>query len=70
MDKRKELAQMVYNSYGDNLGLLTSEDKKELENEVGAAFKGYELAMNDVVKLIDDNKTLQEIKQFIKTIKR
>ena len=71
IDKRKKLAQMVYNGYGEHLGIqLTCEDKKELENKVGAAFNGYELAMKDIEKLIDENKTLQEIKQFIKTIKR
>ena len=66
LNKRKELAQMVYNGYGENLGIqLTNEDKKELENEVGAAFKGYELALKEVAKLITDGKSTENIMQFI-----
>ncbi len=66
LNKRKELAQMVYNGYGENLGIqLTNEDKKELENEVGAAFKGYELALKEVAKLITDGKSTKNIMQFI-----
>ena len=66
LNKRKELAQMVYNGYGENLGIqLTNEDKKELENEVGAAFKGYELALKEVTQLITDGKTKEDIIKFI-----
>ena len=57
---------MVYNGYGENLGIqLTNEDKKELENEVGAAFKGYELALKEVTQLITDGKTKEDIIKFI-----
>ena len=34
LNKRKELAQMVYNRYGDQFGVLTKEDKKDLEKAV------------------------------------
>ena len=66
LNKRKELAQMVYNRYGNHLGIqLTYEDKKELGNEVGAAFDAYELALKEVTKLIADGKTTKDILQFI-----
>ena len=65
LNKRKELAQMVYNRYGDQFGNLTKEDKKDLEMEIGAAFDAYELALKEVAKLITDGKTAEDIMQFI-----
>ena len=65
LNKRKELAQMVYNRYGDQFGVLTKEDKKDLEMEIGAAFEGYEMALKEVAKLITDGKTAEDIMQFI-----
>ena len=66
LNKRKELAQMVYNSFGERLGIqLTDEDKKELRNVVGAAFNAYELALKEVAKLITDGKSTENIMQFI-----
>ena len=48
---RKRIANTVYSRYGN----LTIEEKKELENEVGAAMEGYELAIKDIVEWLEDN---------------
>ena len=68
LNKRKELAQMVYNRYGDQFGSLTKEDKKDLEMEVGAAFDGYEMALKEVAKMITEGKNTTDIMQFIKEV--
>ncbi len=65
LNKRKELAQMVYNRYGDQFGNLTKEDKKDLEMEIGAAFEGYEMALKEVAKMIAESKNITDIMQFI-----
>ena len=48
---RKRIANAVYSRYGN----LTIEEKKELQNEVGAAMEGYELAIKDIVEWLEDN---------------
>ena len=48
---RKRIANTVYSRYGN----LTIAEKKELENEVGAAMEGYELAIEEAVKLLENN---------------
>jgi len=48
IDKRRELQQDVYNNYGT----LTEEERRELNHEVGAAFRGYETAMRDIIQLL------------------
>ena len=48
IDKRRELQQDVYNNYG----LLTEEERRELNHEVGAAFRGYETAMRDIIQIL------------------
>ena len=48
IDKRRELQQDVYNNYG----VLTEEERRELNHEVGAAFRGYETAMRDIIQLL------------------
>ena len=48
-EKRKELAEMVYNNYGG----LTEEEKPDYDHEVGAAFQGYVKALQDIEKVID-----------------
>ena len=65
--KRQELAQMVYNRYGDNQEgcNLTKVEKKELEHHVGVAFDAYELAPKEITTLITDGKTAEDIMQFI-----
>ena len=68
--KRQELAQMVYNRYGDNQEgcNLTKDEKKELEHHVGVAFDAYELALKEIATLIADDKTTEDIMQFITEI--
>lgn len=61
INKRKELAQQVY----DNYSSLTEEKRKELDHEVGASFRGYETALQDITQLIVDGKDIEEIKTFI-----
>lgn len=67
IEKRKELQQMVYDRYTPN---LTEDEKKELENEVGAAFYAYHMALEDIVQIIvdgnNDGETLTATKNFIK----
>lgn len=65
LNKRKELAQKVYDRYGDTLNPLKKEEKEEHDLEVGAAFDAYELALKEVAKLITDGKTAEDIMQFI-----
>ena len=65
LNKRKELAQMVYNRYGDQFDSLTKEDKKDLEMEIGAAFEGYEMALKEVAKMISEGKNTADIMQFV-----
>ena len=48
IDKRKELAEIVYQGYGG----LEDDEKKEYENEVGAAIKGYTTAMRDIAQIL------------------
>lgn len=48
IDKRKELAEIVYQGYGG----LEDGEKKEYENEVGAAIKGYTTAMRDIAQIL------------------
>ena len=45
LGKRRELAEMVYASYG---GTITDEEKPEYDNEVGAAFEAYVHALHDI----------------------
>ena len=66
IEKRKELAQMVYTNYPE----MTEQEKKEHENEVYAAYKGYTLALMDLAQIIVDAKgtdtmTLADIKKHI-----
>ena len=65
IEKRKELQQAVY----DNYCILTNEELKGLDNEVGAAFRGYVTAMEEIVQLIvdgrEDGETLAAIKEHI-----
>lgn len=65
IEKRKQLAKLVYESYFN----LNQEEKKEMENEVAAAFKGYELALKDICQIIVDGRenseTLVNITDFI-----
>lgn len=49
---RKKIAKLVYCRYGGN---LTIEEKNELENEVGAAMDGYELAIDETIKWLEHN---------------
>jgi len=63
MDKRKELAQMVYDKYTPN---LTNDEKKELENEVYSSINGYEKALLDITQLIVDGKDNNEIVTSVK----
>lgn len=65
LNKRKELAQMVYNRYGDQFGCLTKEDKKDIEMEIGAAFEGYEMALKEVAKMIAEGKNTADIIKFV-----
>ena len=60
-DKRKELAQLVYDKYSP----MTDEERQQLNNEVGAAFDGYEKGIRDIAQLIVDGKSIQEIKAFV-----
>lgn len=48
IEKRRELQQNVYKQYRP----LTEEECREHDNEVGAAFRGYETAMRDIIQLI------------------
>ena len=48
IDKRRKLQQDVYNNYGT----LTEEECRELNHEVGAAFRGYETAMRDIIQIL------------------
>lgn len=61
ISKRKELAQQVY----DNYSTLTEEERKELDHEVGSAYMGYQTALGDIIQLIVDGKTIEDIKAFI-----
>ena len=61
ISKRKELAQQVY----DNYSPLTEEERKELDHEVGSAYMGYQTALGDIIQLIVDGKTIEDIKDFI-----
>jgi len=53
IDKRKELAEIVYQGYGG----LEDDEKKEYENEVGAAFEGYAKGLRDIAQLLVNGKT-------------
>ena len=61
ISKRKELAQQVY----DNYSPLTEEERKELDREVGSTYMGYQTALCDIIHLIVDGKTIEDIKAFI-----
>lgn len=69
IDKRRELQQSVYNNYGT----LTEEERRELNHEVGAAYRGYEAAMRDIIQLLvngdkgkwGDETTILCIKKYI-----
>ena len=61
IEKRRLLAQSVYDRYTP----LTEEERKELDHEVGASFRGYETALQDIIQLIVDGKDIEEIKAFI-----
>lgn len=66
IEKRRQLAQIVYDKYG----ILTEDQRRELDHEVGAAFGGYETAMKDIAQIVVDNEqspsdTLGKIKAFI-----
>lgn len=61
IEKRKELAQMIRDKYVP----MADEDVKVLDNEVKAAFDGYEKGMRDIAQLIADGKNMKEIKAFI-----
>ena len=61
INKRKELAQQIY----DNYSPMTEEERKELDHEVGSAYMGYQTALGDIIQLIVDGKTIEDIKAFI-----
>lgn len=66
IEKRRELAQTVYDRYGN----LTEEERRNLDHEVGAAFCGYETAMSDIAQIIVDSEAspagaLENIRAFI-----
>ena len=63
--KRRELAQIVYESYTANLFELSTDEKKEHQHEVGAILKGYEKAIKEINQMIMDNLTINEIQSFI-----
>lgn len=67
LNKRKEIAQMVYNRYGN---ILTEKDKEDLDNEVGAAFDAYEMALNEITDLISNDKTIKDVVNYITNIKQ
>ena len=48
INKRRELQEDVYNNYTN----LTEDERRELNNEVGAAYRGYETAMRDIIQLL------------------
>lgn len=68
-NKRKELAQQVYDVYNP----MTEEERRELNHEVGAAFRGYEIAMRDIIQILvngdkgkwGDDTTILYIKNYI-----
>lgn len=64
INKRKELAEMTYGNYA---GVLSAEEKNELENEVGACFNGYEKAMDEVMDIIQSGGGLEDIRKHIQT---
>ena len=55
--KRRQLAEAVYKNYNN----LTEEKKQELGNEVMAAIHGYEMAMQDIIQIIVDDKNIDDI---------
>lgn len=69
IDKRRELQEDVYNNYTN----LTEDERRELNNEVGAAYRGYETAMRDIIQLLvngdkgrwDAETTILCIKKYI-----
>lgn len=63
--KRRQLAEMVYSSHTAKAYELTREEKDELGNEVGAAFKGYVQAIEDIACLFMQGKPIGDIKDFI-----
>ena len=67
LNKRNEIAQMVYNRYGN---ILTEKDKEDLDNEVGAAFDAYEMALNEITDLISNDKTVKDVVNYITNIKQ
>lgn len=72
IQKRKQLAQIVYDSYGG----VEPEERKDYENEVGAAFKGYAKGLTDIAQLLMDGKqgngnaetTVATITEYITTV--
>ena len=52
IQKRKQLAQIVYDSYGG----VEPDERKDYENEVGAAFKGYSKGLMDIAQLLVNGK--------------
>lgn len=56
--KRRQLAEMVYSSHTAKAYELTREEKDELGNEVGAAFKGYVQAIEDIACLFMQGKPI------------
>lgn len=54
---------MIYARYED----LTPEDKEELDDEIGGAFVGYEIALNEIRDLIESGDDTFSIMCFIKT---
>ena len=65
IEKRRELASMVYAGYETYNMKLTDDEKREFANEVGAAFKGYSMAMENVIRKIVDGCTMEELKDCI-----
>lgn len=69
INKRRELQQIIFNSYTT----LTDKEKEILDHEVGAAFRGYETAMRDIIQLLvngdkgkwGDKTTILCIKEYI-----
>ena len=69
IEKRQELAEMVYAKYSTNKGEISKEEKDELINEVGAAFGGYGMALEDIIRIIvdgrEDSETLKNMTDYI-----
>lgn len=62
LEKRREIAMGVYGKY---VQPLSAEDKRNLEGDVCSAFDGYEKALKEVCKLIDEGASICDIRAYI-----